>query len=125
MKKKSLLLALGALLLVASVPKEEPGEICRDSIEGSWNYLAGNSTWHFRKGKLRIIGDIGYCANYEYTINLAHSYAIITFSDNTHGIFVVVGDSMNLLRVSKSFPVPADFTAKSDGIYYTFQRKAR
>lgn len=130
---KLLLLALGALLLVAAVPKEEPGEICRDSIEGSWDQVwTGRSTnprsfWIFRKGRSQIywFGGSASTMPCQYKIDFSRSPHAITFDDNTHGIFIVTGDTMTLCLVETRFPLPTDFIPREGVYFYVLKRKPR
>lgn len=124
MRKKTLL-AIGAFFLIAAIPKEEPDEICQESIEGTWECVGRNpfyqpgSTWDFRAGQFQFSVK-GGSMRYQYKTEFGYPYSIITFSDNSHGIFVVNGNSLKLCIVEKSRPLPNDFTSGS-----IFKRKPR
>lgn len=131
MNTKYLLLALGALLLVAAIPREEPGEICRDSIEGSWDEVGGTNyvpgyTYNFKMGMLNICWQ---GPDIEYQFKVDHSRWPATFEmvgtlQSFHGIFAVDGESMKLCFSAIGTPPPTDFT-QNNGQFLRLLKRTR
>lgn len=97
MNKQALLLAIGTLLLVAAIPKEEPGEIYADSIEGSWAETTNDRwAWEFRNGKLTIFLDGKPHIIYQYKVDSSRSPMTLYLVGHRHAIFSVTGDAMKL-----------------------------
>lgn len=124
MNKKFLLL-IGALLMLAALPKEEPDAILPDSIEGCWDEVSDPGyTWEFKKGHLKLWRFDRPNATHRYEIDLSRSPQVIRFSDRTYGIFVITGDTMKLCVVRNHVPLPTSFNRKKGEIWlYLFKRK--
>lgn len=132
MNKKCPLLALAALLLAAALPKEEPGEICQDSLEGCWEEVGGNLnrgqgyTWDFRKGNLSIHNkEARSTVIFQYKLGSPCSPMIIELVGCYHGVCCLEGESLKLCLVQKQFAPPTDFTPKSGVELYLLKRKHR
>lgn len=127
---------LAALLLVASIPREEPGALVpTGNLEGIWVQTSGQingsalpsrgHTWVFKDGKviLQIDGRIG--ATYQYKVNAATTPAAIDLVPGYKGIFATEGNTLKIcLSASKKRPVAFDGNGP-DHQYYTFKLASR
>lgn len=126
---KKLLLVLAALLLLASLPKEDPGAFSQDSIEGTWIQVGGNQgsigyTWDFRRGHLAICNQGKSTAKYRYKADTSRSSGSITLDDSYHGVYSVNGDVLKLAIVARNDAPPTDFTPKQGVEIYILKRKS-
>lgn len=125
---------LAAVLLVGSIPPEEPGVLVPGTLEGTWEQVSGSVngrpipsrgyTWIFKGGQLRILVNGRNNVTYQYTVNTSTQPASIDLVKNYQGIFLAEGDSLKLCLSSKDRP--ASFDGKGQGQeIYTFRLSSR
>lgn len=126
MNKKALLLAVAALLLVAALPKEEPGEICQDSIEGFWTEPDDSMwTWEFRNSTMTVFRDGKRHNAFKYRLDSSRSPMTFHLAGYCHGIVAIDGNAMKIFTVPIDVTLPADFTPNSKASLFVLKRKPR
>lgn len=125
-KRSFVLLALGTLMLTGALPTEESGEICRDPLEGNWDFLSSATpgcTWSFKDNLLKCSRDGSVYNTCRYKAGPGQPWPTIRFSDQTHGIYSATGDFLWLSVVEKHRPLPTDFTSRNGGQIYILKRR--
>lgn len=121
MNRKLLMLAFTAILLIAAIPREEPGAFRQDTIEGTW--LRRNSfpqIWVFRSGKMQIVqfADL----EIDCQVDTACVPGRIKFGE-FEGIYKVTDKSLTICVASKSNrPPPKNFNDTAECQTLEFKR---
>lgn len=114
--KTKLLTCVAAMLLVGSLPMEEPGELADNSLEGSWDNVSFTSdgtnfrklagtNWAFHNGTGTVMVDGKLSGRYPYTIDQAYSPPRVTWGQSIHAIYAVEGDTLHIcLCTDKRWP---------------------
>lgn len=127
----SLLVTL-ALVLPGSIPKEEPGALAQDHLEGSWDFVSLDiGVGAHSKGNfvLQITGDR---LVFRFRDGKLNSTVPCTFDTTAcppriswahmHGIYSLNGDTFIMAMSSLVDPWPTGFKAGSGTYVYVFKR---
>lgn len=107
-----------AILVLGSVPREEPGTLEVATLEGTW--VEATSTWYFRDGALRIINKGSpQPILYKYQLGSKAGFATIDIGA-FHGIWKIDGDTLKVAFSLKDQSLPTGFQSQPGTRIYSY-----